>query len=539
MFNRPRGCHYCIMLADGRRPLLVAAGVLGIAGEAVAYGWSSVGSWVPDLAVGWALVACGIVAGRRSGMLLSCAGLAWFAGNFAVAGLPAVAWIGWHATYLHRALVAQAVLVFPDGRSASRWGRAVAAAAYVVALWPALATSSASWIALAAAVCATSGREARPAAAAFALGVGGASAGHLLLAPSQQDWLRWLYDAGLVLTGAALVIASVRMRARPTLAERAVELGATVSMRDGLQRVLGDPSLELAFARHGGYVDERGLALVLPGSSAQAATRVAPSGAVVVVHDPSVDFDGFLTGSVIHALRLTAENARLQADVLEQLEEVRASHRRLVLARGRQRALLARRLREGVERQLGEIEALLATIDPREPAAAEAVLRARRHVGEAREGIASLALGLQPPLLAAESLARSLAALVERSPVPVVLRVDGRRYDAAIEHSVYLVCSEALANVAKHAAATCVEVRLGSARGELRLEVVDNGRGGADPGGSGLRGLRERVEELGGMFMVESVQGEGTRVVASIPVRVKGEKRPGLEQRPVGVGAAT
>jgi signal transduction histidine kinase len=359
------------------------------------------------------------------------------------------------------------------------------------------------------------------------------SAGHLLLPPSQQDWLRWLYDAGLVLTGAALVVASVRARARPTPAERVVELGATVSMRDGLQRILDDPSLELAFARGGGYVDEGGLPLVLPDSSAQAATPVDPSGAVVVVHDPSVDFDGFLTVSLIHALRLTAENARLHADVLDQLDEVRASHRRLVLARGRQRALLARRLREGVGRQLGELEALLATVDPRDPAAADAVLRARRHAGEAREGIASLALGLHPPLLAAESLARLLAALAERSPVPVVLDVDGRRCDAAIEHAVYLVCSEALANVAKHAAATRVEVRLGPDPGGLRLDVVDNGRGGADPDGSGLRGLRERVEELGGIFLVESVQEGGTRVVASIPVRAEGERRPRVEQ-PVG-----
>jgi signal transduction histidine kinase len=303
-------------------------------------------------------------------------------------------------------------------------------------------------------------------------------------------------------------------------------------MRDALRRVLDDPSLELGFARDGGYVDEGGLPFVLPGG--RNATSLGPSGNVLLIHDPAVVFDGFLTPSVSRALRLTAENARLQADVHEQLDQVRASHRRLVLARGRQRALLARRLHEGAERQLGEIESLLATIDPREPAVAGAVLRAIRSVGEARDGIATLALGLQPKMLAAEGLAGALAVLVQRSPVPVALHLDERRYDAAIEHAVYLVCSEALANAAKHAAASRVDVRLEPARGKLRLEVADDGRGEADPAGSGLRGLRERVEELGGTLQVESERGGGTRVVASIPVRVEGETRPRLEERPVG-----
>ena len=176
-----------------------------------------------------------------------------------------------------------------------------------------------------------------------------------------------------------------------------------------------------------------------------------------------------------------------------QLAELRASRRRLALARGRQRALLARRLREGAELRLAGIEAALEDVEPT-PAVAEAVER----VGAARDAIAALARGLQPPLLAAEGLAGALTALAASSPVDVSLRVDDRRFEAAVEHAAYLVCSEALANVAKHAGASEVELSVAARDGRLRLGIADNGRGGADSRGSGLRGIAERVEELGG-----------------------------------------
>jgi signal transduction histidine kinase len=387
----------------------------------------------------------------------------------------------------------------------------------VVALWPALAASNLAWIAVACVVAVAATRQARAAAAAFAITVGGVSAGHRWLSPGDHDALRLLYEAGLVATASILAAASARLRSRPATADAVVELGETTSMRDALRRVLGDPALELAFARNGDYIDERGRPLPLPPADRQSAA-VDPSGRALVVHGPSIAVDGLVTGPVWGVLRLTAENACLQADVLEQLAELRASRRRLVLARGRQRALVARRLREGAERHLSEIEARLAAVDTGVVAVTEAVARARRHVGESRQGIASLALGLQPPALAADGLAGALVTLAERSPVPVELRVNGRRFDAAIEQAAYLVCSEALANVSKHAGASRVVVRAESAGGRLTLDIADDGRGGADPAGSGLNGLRDRVEELGGALRVVSEHGAGTRIIADIPV---------------------
>jgi signal transduction histidine kinase len=346
-----------------------------------------------------------------------------------------------------------------------------------------------------------------------------------LLSPLDDDTLRLLYEAGLVATASILATASARSRSRPATAEAVVELGEKASMRDALRRVLDDPALELAFVRNGGYIDERGRPLRLP-QGEQYVTAVEPSGRAVVVHGRSIVVDGLLTAPAWRVLRLTAENACLQADVLDQLAELRASRRRLVLARGRQRALVARRLREGPARHLSEIEAKLAAVDTGTDVVAETVERARSNVRESRGGIAALALGLQPPVLAVTGLEGSLAALAERSPVPVELHVNGCRFDAAIEHAAYLVCSEALANVSKHAGASRVVVHVASDGGRLALDISDNGRGGADPAGGGLQGLRERVEELGGTLRVVSERSVGTRIVADIPVGAEAARSP-------------
>jgi signal transduction histidine kinase len=489
--------------------LCVTAGTLGLVAEAVAYDWSDVHLWVPDLAVGWTLVACGIVTKGRCGTLLWSAGLVWFAGNFAAADTAFVAWVAAHATYLHRALLAQAVLVFPDGRLGRRRRQTAAAAAYVVALWPALASSNAAWVAVALALILTAPRAARWPAVALAIAVGGVSAGHLVFGSTHEEALRLLYEAGLVATGLALAVLSGSWQ---STADRVVELGETASLEDALRRMLDDPELELAFVRDGGYIDEHGRSCAVPPSDS------VDLGSAIVLHSLSVDPTALLDPPVSRALRLTAENARLHADVLEQLDELGASRRRLVLARGRQRALLARRLRDGAERHLGEIEAMLAVGHPRDQAVVDAVAEARRRVREAREAIGALALGLQPPALTADGLSGALALLAERSPVPVELQLDERRLDAAIEQAAYHVCSEALANVAKHAGASRASVRLLRSEDRLELEIADDGRGGADHTGSGLSGLRQRVEELGGTLRVRSPLDAGTLISAEIPV---------------------
>jgi signal transduction histidine kinase len=528
------------------RWVAAAAVVLGVSAEWVAYRGAGVGTWGPDLAVGWGLVACGLalrrrLPGSRCGALLCAAGLVWFAGNFAAVDAAVVAWLAEHGAYVHRACLAHAVLAFPRGRIGPLARRAVVVTVYAASLWPPLATSDTAWIVLAVAVLAASlavgDRRAVPGAAAFAVAVGAVAAARTFLEPVDWETLLHLYEAGLLATGLVLLVTAPPSAA--TVADRVVELGETASVRDALRRVLGEPSLELAFARDGSYIDERGMPIASPFPPQYCVTALGPSGDAVVVHDPAVVVDGALADAVSRALRLTTENERLQADVLEQLAELRASRRRLVLARGRQRALLARRLREGAEARLAGIEAALAGIETGDGAAADAVERARRQAREACEAIDALARGLLPRMLARDGLAAALHALAESSTVPVSVTVDERRLDAAVEHAAYLVCSEALANVAKHAAASKAEVRVTVRGGRLRLEIADDGRGGADPAGTGLRGLAERVEELGGTLGIRSPRGAGTRLTAEIPLRTDRDLPSGVEEAPTRPAPAT
>jgi signal transduction histidine kinase len=115
-------------------------------------------------------------------------------------------------------------------------------------------------------------------------------------------------------------------------------------------------------------------------------------------------------------------------------------------------------------------------------------------------------------------LRAALPELASRVPVPVEVRVDAGRVPAAAEAAVYFVCSEALTNVAKHGAASRVQLDVKLAGDAIAVTIVDDGVGGADSRrGSGLRGLADRVEALGGRLRVESPPGRGTRIFAEIP----------------------
>ena len=136
----------------------------------------------------------------------------------------------------------------------------------------------------------------------------------------------------------------------------------------------------------------------------------------------------------------------------------------------------------------------------------------------ARAEVTELAHGIHPAALTAGGLAPALAELTSRGALPVELRVDAGRFPAAVEAAAYFVCAEALTNVAKYARASRARIDAHREAGRLVLEIADDGVGGADPGrGSGLSGLRDRVEALGGQFRVESDPGSGTRVLARDP----------------------
>ena len=207
-----------------------------------------------------------------------------------------------------------------------------------------------------------------------------------------------------------------------------------------------------------------------------------------------------------------------------QEEEVRASRSRIVAATDAARRRLERNLHDGAPQRLAALSLSLRLAESRLPTdpveAAELLKAARDELARALDELRELARGLHPNVLTDRGLGPALESLVVRSPFPVEVVVPEDRLAPAIEAAAYYVAAEALANVAKyaHAASAFVRIAEGDERGEIVVEVVDDGIGGADPmRGSGLKGLEDRVAALDGTFEIDSPPGAGTRIRARIP----------------------
>jgi PAS domain S-box-containing protein len=205
-------------------------------------------------------------------------------------------------------------------------------------------------------------------------------------------------------------------------------------------------------------------------------------------------------------------------------EELRRSRSRLVDAADAERRRLERNLHDGAQQRLVSLSLALRLAESKlrvDPEGASTILGgAGEELALALQELRELARGLHPAILTDRGLAPALETLAERSIVPVELEVDlDLRLPGPVEVAIFYVVSEALANIAKHADASAVTVRVAHAGDAVAVAVADNGAGGADDSvGSGLRGLRDRVEALDGRIVVESPAGAGTRVLATIPL---------------------
>jgi signal transduction histidine kinase len=242
------------------------------------------------------------------------------------------------------------------------------------------------------------------------------------------------------------------------------------------------------------------------------------------VHDASLADDPALVSGAVAAAGLALENERLHAEVRAQLEELRASRRRLVEAGDRERRRLERNLHDGAQQRLLAVSMLLGQLErsPGPDATVQGLAaEARAELGRSLSELRELARGLHPAVLTDHGLAVAVEGMAARAPIPVELVVDlSRRLPPQVEVAAYFVISEAIANAVKHAAATGVTVRVrdGGSGSILHVEVVDDGVGGADArGGSGLEGLGDRIAALGGRLDVTGPLGEGTTVTAVIP----------------------
>ncbi|HEU5277684.1 MAG TPA: PAS domain-containing sensor histidine kinase [Gaiellaceae bacterium] len=218
-----------------------------------------------------------------------------------------------------------------------------------------------------------------------------------------------------------------------------------------------------------------------------------------------------------------AEVHRLNAELQARLEELRASRARIVGAADEERRRIERNLHDGTQQRLVSISMALGLAQAKlekDPAAAGAVVgEARRALSAALRELRELSHGIHPAVLTERGLVAALQELTLHTAVPVELALDGTgRLPEQVEAAAYYVVSEALANIAKYAQATGARVQVQPVDGKVVLEVADDGVGGADAGrGSGLRGLTDRVEALGGRLWFSSPPGQGTIVRAEIP----------------------
>ena len=205
-------------------------------------------------------------------------------------------------------------------------------------------------------------------------------------------------------------------------------------------------------------------------------------------------------------------------------EELAASRARIVEAGDTERRRLERNLHDGAQQRLVALSLNLRLAaracgdDPESQAAFE---RAGEELAQALEELRELARGIHPAVLSDRGLEPAIQALAGRTPLPVQIDVGlAERLPEPVEAAAYYVVAEAVTNAAKHAQAAEVRVRVECDNGHARIEVADDGRGGAATGsGSGLRGLADRVEALGGRLRVNSPVGQGTTVTADIPMR--------------------
>jgi signal transduction histidine kinase len=242
---------------------------------------------------------------------------------------------------------------------------------------------------------------------------------------------------------------------------------------------------------------------------------------------------GALVAAGPHGASLPAGSERRLADFAELVAQalanadayskLAASRARIVAAADTERRRLERNLHDGAQQRLVAVALLLRTIKGtlrREPESAETMIdQAYGELGETLNELRELARGIHPAILTERGLAAALWALAERAPVPVdVAHVPDSRLPESIEAAIYYLVAEAVTNVAKYARATTATVAVERSNGMVTVVVSDDGVGGADPGrGSGLVGLADRVEALGGRLHVKSPQGRGTQLSAEIP----------------------
>ena len=309
-----------------------------------------------------------------------------------------------------------------------------------------------------------------------------------------------------------------RFEAVATIRRYLREPSPGVTVEQGLRAALGDETLTLAY-----WIDERAHWVSAEGSPASP----DPSALILQRHSLpmcAMSFDtrrierGVAEVVAVEALA-ELENARLRAAITLQLVEVRESRARIAAAQLAERRKIERNLHDGAQQRLlaTALQLRAAEVNQSPERVRAAVAGAIDQLQFAIQDLRDLANGLLPATLSDGGLAAAFDDLVSRTPVPVRLRATDRRYPALVEETAWFIACEAVANAVKHAAPHSVAISAEHKSGHLRLVIEDDGIGGANPAGSGLRGIADRAEAFGGRLTVNERPGRGTIITAELP----------------------
>jgi signal transduction histidine kinase len=485
------------------------------------------------------MVAGGVAVRVRSARtgcvpLMLLTGATWFAGD-----------VWSRLLYLHRGPLVHLLLAYPAGRVRTMPVALVIALSYADGLLPVVARADWPTIALAAALVGAAAwrhrtapaaeRRPRTVALATAVAIGGTlatAAVSRLAGDAGSEAALWAYLIAVTGTGFALTGDLLFGRwGREQVRELILDIGDDPrALRAALARTLEDPTLELGYrtASGDGWADEQGRQIVLPAAGARRQVTFVPAGApmAVLVHDPHSLDDAGLAEAVASAVHLAARTTEAQEQVLARMREISRSTRRLVQAADEERRVLAREVHAGPERELrtlaGRVARLAAT---RDGEAGADLRRLASELDSARQDLRRFAHGVHPRALTERGLRAALTQLTAATATPVELAVVDGRFPAAVEAAAFFVCAEGLANVGKHAGAGSARIHVEVEGGALVVQVTDDGRGGVEAGrGSGLRGLADRVQALGGTLAIDSPAGAGTRLLARLPIAAANDR---------------